>query len=467
MSSPFSADFEKVKQWLSTGKLVHPLSSVTSVDVMTALMSQPKTEVAKGLHKTLFRTAAEHTVFVILDGCGVNVLEEHLDRNSFLRRNLIGTVNSVFPATTSAALTSYATGKYPAEHGLLGWTTHIDGKVAIHPLPWTNAVTGAPLDDTKEMRDKVFRFDSLYDKLDKDEVRLYQYYDDSPFTRVVRGDGPRVIKTSLTDLQMVIAELPKYIQEKTDSQETTFTVVYCPEPDTTEHALGIHDPATGIKLHELNEQLEELWTALNRIPASVRMVVTADHGQLNLSHVQVYDSQDDGHTRANVLALGRLLRIPPTVEPRSFALHLCDGVTVEGAREVILKEAPDVADHWVLLTPDEVEALRILGPGKLSKAAREQLGDLLAVTNGPYHLTYHVNGKAGTAKMVGQHGGLLPAEVRIPFIALDTAQSADKMRADFATIKKSRRKCFVVSGAGGVVFVISEATLEHRRSALI
>ncbi|EER08563.1 conserved hypothetical protein [Perkinsus marinus ATCC 50983] len=431
-----SADFVTAKKWLSTGKLVHPLSSVTSVDVITALMGKYQTEVAKGLEKTLLRTEAQHTVFVLLDGCGINVLEKHLGKDSFMRKNLIGTVNSVFPATTCAALTSYGTGKYPAEHGMLGWTTEIDRRVAIQPLPWVDAVTGESLEDTEEMRKKVFRFDAAYDKLDKDEVRMYQFYDDSPFTRAIRGNGPKVIKTSLTDLQLVIVEVPKYLQEKTDSKETTFTYIYCPEPDTTEHALGIDDPAIGIKLNQLNDQLEELWAALSRTSgASVRMVVSADHGQLNLEHVRVYDSQDERKTRPNVLALGRLLKLPPTVEPRSFALHLADGVSVDEARETIRKEAPELAKNWLLLTPDEVEALRILGPGKLSEDAREQLGDLFGITDGPYELTYYIDGKSGTEKLVGQHGGLLPSEVRIPLIVLDSTQSVERMQTDLATIK--------------------------------
>jgi len=66
-------------------------------------------------------------VLMAFDGMGVDILEKHLPRESFLRENMIRYVTSVFPSTTTAAMTAYYSGLSPNEHGWLGWSLYFIG----------------------------------------------------------------------------------------------------------------------------------------------------------------------------------------------------------------------------------------------------------------------------------------------------------------------------------------------------
>ena len=67
---------------------------------------------------------ADHIVLVMADGVGMNLLES-MPRNSFLPQRLHDELLTVFPSTTSVALTSLTTGEWPVRHAITGWWTHL------------------------------------------------------------------------------------------------------------------------------------------------------------------------------------------------------------------------------------------------------------------------------------------------------------------------------------------------------
>lgn len=76
----------------------------------------------------------KNVVVLLLDGMGVNILEENLDKEGFFRKNLKSVYSSVFPPTTVAATTSIDSGLFPSQHGWLGWDCYfkeIDKTVTV------------------------------------------------------------------------------------------------------------------------------------------------------------------------------------------------------------------------------------------------------------------------------------------------------------------------------------------------
>ena len=71
--------------------------------------------------KELFTKNYKNIVVLLLDGMGISVMEKNLKKSGFFRSHLVQTYSSVFPPTTVASTTSVDCGKYPAEHGWLGW----------------------------------------------------------------------------------------------------------------------------------------------------------------------------------------------------------------------------------------------------------------------------------------------------------------------------------------------------------
>ena len=67
---------------------------------------------------------ANHLVLVMADGVGMNLVES-MPRSSFLSKCLHDELLTVFPSTTSVALTSLTTGEWPGRHAITGWWTHL------------------------------------------------------------------------------------------------------------------------------------------------------------------------------------------------------------------------------------------------------------------------------------------------------------------------------------------------------
>jgi len=55
---------------------------------------------------------------------GVNILDKHLNKKSFLKRHKIKDIASIFPPTTVSATTTLISGKLPGETGWIGWNQY-------------------------------------------------------------------------------------------------------------------------------------------------------------------------------------------------------------------------------------------------------------------------------------------------------------------------------------------------------
>ena len=71
----------------------------------------------------------KNIVLLMVDGLGYDSVLYFANKNpsefkSILLKNLKGSITSIFPSTTSAGVTSFATGLAPLNHGFLGWYMH-------------------------------------------------------------------------------------------------------------------------------------------------------------------------------------------------------------------------------------------------------------------------------------------------------------------------------------------------------
>lgn len=84
-------------------------------------------------------------VLMILDGMGEHILKDMLP-NGYFVNNELDCVTSVYPSTTSAALTTYYSGKSPYETGWIGWSQYFKeyGR-ALDMLPQKESYLGENL----------------------------------------------------------------------------------------------------------------------------------------------------------------------------------------------------------------------------------------------------------------------------------------------------------------------------------
>jgi hypothetical protein len=387
----------------STGALLRPgdPAQPSTVDLALALASLAGAPVPRsdGAAAIVDRIGdAEHLVFVLVDGLGLEVVEA-LPPSAWLRQHVALGLRSVFPSATASALTSLATGLWPNRHAIPGWWTYLpDRDLTITCLPFVERWSGEPLPTRGVNVAEVFPAATLLTCFTRDAVSfLPAAIADTAYSRYVRGATPTV----------AYDKLPRAIDAVIDrvrgAAAPTYSYLYLSSVDALSHTFGPHSHPVRDHLAGLDAELARL---ANGLAGRARLALSADHGLIEVpaerKHLLLADDP-----------LVRLLRAPPSGEPRSPLFHVR-----EGARDAFRAAFDERFGRlFTLLATDEAESLELFGPGPPTDLARARIGDFVAVAHDSDVILYRPGDEAtGTELLVGYHGGLLPAEVRIPLV---------------------------------------------------
>jgi hypothetical protein len=192
-------------------------------------------------------------------------------------------------------------------------------------------------------------------------------------------------------------------QRVLEARSPTFTYLYYPGVDAAGHEHGPGSKKVAKQVALVDQELERL---VETLAGRARIVVTADHGQIFVPDEDkvVLEADDE------ILSL---LIGPPSGEPRVPIFHCRPGAAAEFASRFRAR----FGERFLLLSTDEVEALRLYGPAPLGSTTRRRLGDYVAIGLGNSVLLYAPNG-VPVPEMKGFHGGLTPPEMLIPLIVL-------------------------------------------------
>lgn len=394
---------DRLLRWFAEGALLRPdPATANSVDLALALATLsgapvPRTDGATQIAQRIGDT--EHLVFVLVDGLGLEVVES-LPAESFLRRHLAMPLRTVFPSATASALTSMATGLWPNQHGVPGWWTYLaDHDLTVTALPFVERWSGDPLDARGVAASTLFPATTLLPCYRRDAASFMPApIADSAYSRYVRGSTPSVPYETLA------AGVDGVIERVRAASRPTYSYLYLSSVDALSHAYG---PRSSEVREHLTAAVDPLLERLAReVAGRARLALSADHGLVEVpaAHKHLL-LRDDPFVS--------LLRAPPSGEPRAPLLHARPGEAdrVRGVFEERFGHA------FALLTVDEAAELELFGPGPFTATARERVGDFMAVSSGPDVLLYRPGDEpTGTEQLVGYHGGLLPAEVRIPLV---------------------------------------------------
>jgi hypothetical protein len=403
MQARADSDAPRLLAKFESGALVRPLAEVpTLVDLATAWWTAceveglASTRAAVELGERIGR--ADHLVCVIADGLGLDMLEA-MPAASFLWQHLAGALRTVYPSTTATALTSFYTASWPSAHGITGHWLQLPPPVgAATTLSFATRFEGRPLDP--RVSDEVFCAPSCFGRSPRRRLLLVpSAIAQGGFTEYVSGGAPVEGYRSLAGAFDAAARFAL------EDNEPSCSVLYTPRIDDAAHEHGPSHLEVVAAVRALNAQVALLATALRN---RARIVLTADHGHLAVppGARAIVRADDD---------LGRMLAAPPAGDARVAMLHVrpdADGAAFAAAFRARL------AEQFALLTPDEVEALELLGPAPGSSATRQRLGQFVAVALGGDVLEYRVSGSRADPRLGwrSQHSGLTAAEMRIPLV---------------------------------------------------
>jgi predicted AlkP superfamily pyrophosphatase or phosphodiesterase len=188
--------------------------------------------------------------------------------------------------------------------------------------------------------------------------------------------------------------------------------VYIDNFDSIEHEYGIGTDEFYAELSALSFLLEkEFLEKIDKDTASeVLLLITADHGQLNVSpketiYLNKYQKVVDSFERSKS---GK--PILPTGSPRDVFLHIKEN-KLEKVYDFLSSKLKRKAK--VIKTEEAIE-MGLFGKGKPKKEFYERAGNLLILPYANCTVWYeHIKGKK--FDLLGMHGGLSKYEMLVPF----------------------------------------------------
>ena len=325
----------------------------------------------------------KNIVTILCDGMGSNIMDRMLDKDSFLVRNRLKPITTVFPATTVAATTSMLTGLNPVETGMLGWDMYykdIDKTITVFLNSQKEDPEHKPLDEAKEYNDKHMIRKSISDEIN--EKGLYKGYTLFPF-----GINPYA---NIDDLYNKIETLCNEDGKK-------YIYAYDDNPDHTMHEIGCDKPEIKEIIEDRNKRIESLSQKLN----DTIIFVVADHGHHNVKNLFIKDYPD----------IEECLLRNTSLEPRAINFFI-----KPEKREVFVKLFNKYfSDDFDLYEMDDVIKSKLFGDGEENEIFRDALGDYLAIGKTDKTLLY-----VGSEELLSQHAGYTDDEILVPLIVVRT-----------------------------------------------
>ena len=324
--------------------------------------------------------AYKNIALLVLDGLGAKALKDHAP-DGFLMKHCVAQLDSVYPCTTTSALTTYETGLTPLEHGWLGWAMYFpEIQKSVELFTGKQSGTNIAAAQHNMVWDTI-GFTNLFRQIHKADAAV-ECCRVSPFGEY-RADTNEAICTHLESLC------------KKDGRR--YIYAYHFQPDMEIHRSGCNSESTKANIALFDRQIESLY---DRIQDTL-LIVTADHGLTDIEECLVEDYPD----------INECLYAVPTREPRSLSFFV---------KPKFRKIFPELWNHhfeddFLLMTGEEALKSGILGTGISHQRIGDFLGDYVAFATGSKALWFREEqGQEGGH--VAAHAGMLAEEMLVPLI---------------------------------------------------
>jgi len=324
---------------------------------------------------------ARQVVMLVLDGLGWEQLRERRELAPTLSAMAGQPITTVAPSTTSTALTSITTGLTPGEHGIVGYRMAVHGEV-LNVLRWSTVAGDAhqAIPPVKMQPTPAFLGQ-------RPPVVTRAEYRTTGFTGAhldgVRFCGYRTVATLVTELLRLVDESEPFIYGYYDGLDKV----------AHEYGLGAH---FGAELNFIDRLVDYL---LSRLPPGAMLVVTADHGQVEVGRNVIPLAADVLANCSMQSGEGRFrwLHARP-----GRALALFDAATHHHSRSAwVVRREQTVTEGW-------------FGP-RMTDAAQARLGDVALVARDD--VAFYDPHDTGPYELIGRHGSLTSAEMLVPLLS--------------------------------------------------
>jgi hypothetical protein len=356
-----------------------------------ALLGVPGTEDRLDLRTSL--AGVRRVAVLLVDGLGYHLLPRAAQVGSTLAEVVAGRAGTLrelscsFPSTTPTSLVTLGTGVLPGKHGVLGFTVNVPGtdEVLTH-ITWRDEPAPARWQPVPALLTRAVTAGVRTALVTRPE------FAGSGLTLAAYGDATRYVGAARSEelAAGIVAEL---------EAGPGLVYGYHPSLDTAAHLHGIASERWAAAAGSVDRLITRIASGL---PSDAALLVTADHGGLDVPDTARIDVAADPRLMAGVRVIAG--------EPRVRYLH-----TAEGADEDVLATWREVlgADATVL-SRDEAIARDLFGA--VPDAHRQRIGDVVAICESDTVLLATGHEPDSVQSLVAFHGSWTPAETAIPLI---------------------------------------------------
>ena len=337
----------------------------------------------------------KNVVFIILDGMGEHILNRSLP-DGYFNTNKIDCITSVYPSTTTAALTTYYSGKPPYETGWIAWSQYFKeyGR-AIDMLKHRESYKGDSIEDAKiNVFEDIVKYTPVFEQIEQasPNVKAYELmpsYSDRRSKRSIRTDS--------------IEEIIENIEMLCKNPDEKFILAYSDNPDGLLHKLGTTSEETEEFIQQTELKIKEMCEKLSE---DTIVIISADHGHKDI---------DKAYFILDYPEIQECLIMPPSLESRALTFWVKEDMKKEF--EERFKNA--FGDEFLLMTKNEFLYKNLLGYGQKHPKIDDFIGNYIALsTKGSIIVleTYLADGKSVKKST---HCGLSKEEMEVPVVVIN------------------------------------------------
>jgi len=334
---------------------------------------------------------ARRVVVVLIDGLGHDLLRQRSGHAPFLRRHL-ATAHRVpcgFPTTTATSMGSFGTGLPPGAHGLVGMQVlDPDADRLVNELSWEDG----PDPRLWQPHETVFEA-AVNAGVEVTMVGPHYFEGSGLTTAALRGAGFAPGRTLDERVDATVAAVR--------ATPRALVYLYWGDVDKVGHVHGSQSWQWGEEVESVDRALSSL---ARRVPDDTLVVITADHGMVDIPHENRIDLVNEPDLMAGVRHLGG--------EPRCLQLYTLDGA----AADVAQTWRDRVGERASIMTRQRMVEEGWFGPVESRVTGR--IGDVVAVMDGSFAVVHSGLMRAEIVRLLGLHGSTTDAELAVPVIVV-------------------------------------------------
>jgi hypothetical protein len=329
-------------------------------------------------------------VVVLIDGLGWNLLRRAVVAAPFFRSLLGGAlpITSAVPSTTVTSLGSLGTGQPPGQHGLVGYTSRVPSTGEIlNGLTWESDLVPTIYQSKPTFFERASESDVFVTS-----VALARFQGTGLTEAALRGAAfVPFSDESAEDLRIAL------IVDAALRGDRAVVYAYERELDHYGHVHGCNSVDWLQQLGRIDAMCARLRAAL---PSQVTLIITGDHGMVDIPSDQRIVAEDDPALMAGVSALAGEARFRQLYVDQELPSRVADRWRARLGELAWVRTRDEAIDEgWFATIDDQL---------------RERWGHVLVALRGDWAVMTSAFPREYT--LIGMHGSLTPAEMLVPLL---------------------------------------------------